>query len=166
MSFYIIIRGPLGSGKTTLSKKLAREVGGEYIGIDDILDENNLTEDKEDGYISQKSFIQANEIASIKAEQFLKKGIHVIFDGNFYWRSQIEDLTRRLEFPHHIFTLKVSLEPCIERDNKRKKPYGRDATEAVYTKSTEFDYGILIDASQAIGRILSEILKKINYGID
>ena|SRR3989338_1987205 len=161
MSYYIIIRGPLGSGKTTISKQLAQAINLEYISIDDILDEHNLTEDKEDGYISQRSFIKANEIVVQRAELFLENGTPVIIDGNFYWKSQIEDLFQRLPYPNYVFTLILPLKLCIERDSKRTKPCGRDATEAVFAKTTEFEYGICIDASQAVDRIFKEIIKEI-----
>ncbi len=159
MSYYIIIRGPLGSGKTTTSKKLAQAINAEYIGIDDILDEHNLTEDKEDGYISQRSFIKANGIGARRVEHFLENATPVIFDGNFYWKSQTEDLLQRLSYPNHVFTLMLPLERCIERDSKRAKPCGRDATEAVFVKTTEFEYGILIDASRSPNQVVNDIFK-------
>lgn len=162
MSYYIIIRGPLGSGKTTLSKKLASSIHAEYIEIDDILDEYHLTEDQEDGYISQKSFIAANEIVRGRVTEILESGKPVIFDGNFYWKSQVEDLVERLQFSHHIFTLKAPLEVCIERDSKREYSHGKDAALVVYNKTGEFDYGVLIDATQPIDQTVSEILKIID----
>lgn len=103
MNYFIIIRGPLGSGKTTISKELSRILPAEHILIDQILEENNLTEEKEEGYISQKSFMKANEIAVGRAKKFLDCDKSVIFDGNFYWTSQIEDLIKRLNYPHYIF---------------------------------------------------------------
>lgn len=159
MNHYIIIRGPLSSGKTTISNKLAEILSARYISIDYILDEYGLIEDKEDGYISQKSFLRANEIAAQRAVRFLESGTPVIFDGNFYWKSQIEDLIRQLQFPHRIFTLKASLEICIERDSKRENPHGKDAVEAVYNKTNEFDYGMVIDVMQSVEQIVSEICK-------
>lgn len=159
MSYYIIIRGPLGFGKTIVSNKLAEILSARYISIDDILDEHKLTEDKEDGYISQKSFSKANEIAAQRAVLFLESSMPVIFDGNFYWKSQIEELIQRLQFPHYIFTLKASLEICIERDSKRDVPHGKDAAIAIYEKTNEFDYGTVIDAMQSIEQIVSEICK-------
>ena len=70
MSYYIIIRGPLGCGKSTVAKKLSEKLKAEYFEVNRILDENNLTKDTEDGYISQKSFVKANEIAVSKAKIF------------------------------------------------------------------------------------------------
>lgn len=118
MVFYVIIRGPLGCGKSTIAEKIAKKLHAEYVPVDRILDEHNLTKDKEAGYISQKSFIKANEIITPKAKKNLQSGISVIFDGNFYWKSQIDDLIKRLNFQHYVFTLKAPVEVCIERDRQ------------------------------------------------
>ena len=162
MSYYVIIRGPLGCGKSTVAEKLANQLGAKYYSMDGILDEHGLTRDKEEGYISQQSFITANEIAAPEANNLLKYGMPVVFDGNFYWASQIEDLMERLNYPHQVFTLKASLDTCIKRDGARKKKYGIDAVRAVYKKSIEFDYGIGIDtenktAEETVKRILTHL---------
>jgi predicted kinase len=148
MSYYVIIRGPLGCGKSTISEKLARSIKGEHFSIDRVLDDNNLTKDKEAGYISQKSFKKANEIAVVKAKEILSRGKPIVFDGNFYWKSQILDLIERLNFPHYAFTLKAPLRTCIERDNNRKKRHGEDAARAVYKKSTKFSFGKVVDVTK------------------
>ena len=93
----------------------------------------------------KKSFLKTNEIAILKAKTLLDKGKVVIFDGNFYWKSQIEDLLHKLDYPHYVFTLKVSLKTCIRRDKERARKHGKDAATAVYKKSTSFKYGIEID---------------------
>lgn len=161
MSYYIIIRGPLGCGKSTVAKKLAEKLNAEYFEIDRILDENNLTKDTEDGYISQKSFVKANEIAVSKAKNFLEKDKPVVFDGNFYWKSQVDDLIKRLNFPRYIFTLKAPLEICIERDREREKTHGEAAVRAVYKKSTAFDYGISIDVTKSLDEAVDEIISHL-----
>ena len=88
----------------------------------------------------------------------MKNGIRIVFDGNFYWKSQIDDLIKRLDFPHHIFTLKAPLKVCIERDRLRRKTHGEDATRAVYKKSTEFDYGTVIDINRPLDVCVKDIL--------
>lgn len=158
MVFYIIIRGPLGCGKSTVAQKLSKKLNAKYFAIDRVLDKYDLTKDKEEGYISQKSFKKANEIITPKAKEVLKKGTLVIFDGNFYWKSQMDDLISRLDFPHHVFTLKAPLEVCIERDRQRGKTHGEMATKVVYKKSTEFDYGIIIDISKPLDEAVEEII--------
>ena len=161
MSYFIIVRGPLGVGKTTIAKKLTKVLHAEYIAVDRILDEHGLTKDIEDGYISQRSFITANEIVTPRVKKIIKGGTPVVFDGNFYWKSQIDDLINKIQCQHYIFTLKAPLKVCIERDSKRKKVHGRDASEAVYKKSTEFDYGTPIDATQSINQCVNEIFFRL-----
>ena len=89
MSYFIIIRGPLGCGKTTIAKKLATCLAGKYFSVDKILDAHKLGYDTEGGNIAQKSFLKTNEILAPQAKKFLAAGQPVIFDGNFYWRSHI-----------------------------------------------------------------------------
>ncbi len=160
-SYFVIIRGPLGSGKTSISKKLADKINAEVIPIDRIVEINKLDKDKEDGYISQASFLKSNEAILVRVNAVLQTGRPVIFDGNFYWKSQIEDLLKKTEYPSAVFTLKVPLEVCIDRDSKREKPHGKDAVEAVYKKSTEFDYGIVIDATKSVEVSIETMLKNL-----
>ena len=130
MTFYLIIRGPLGIGKTTVSRILATALSAEHISIDDALE---LFENEwEEGFISQASFFKANEIVAGSALEHLREGNRVIFDGNFYHMSQIEDLVQRLDFDHQVFTLSAPLEVCIRRDGGRDVSYGNDAVEDVY----------------------------------
>lgn len=161
MSYYLIIRGPLGCGKSTISQRLAQEFGAEHIAVDRVLNEHHLTDDKEEGYISQKSFKRANEIIAPRAKELLDKGTPVIFDGNFYWQSQIEDLISRLDYLHQVFTLTAPLAVCIERDKNRDKTHGEDAAGAVYEKSTSFTYGVQIDATKSLEETLTEIKKQL-----
>ena len=158
MSYYIIIRGPLGCGKSTLAERLSKILKAKYFSVDRVLDDYHLTQEKEAGYTSQRSFMKANEIIALEAQRILKKGKPAVFDGNFYWKSQVEDLISRLDFPHHVFTLKVPLEVCIARDAARKKTHGKDAARAVYKKSTEFDYGTNINVNRPLDVCVKEIL--------
>ena len=159
MSYYVIIRGPLGCGKSTVAEGLANRLGAKHYSVDKVLDEHGLTVDKEEGYISQESFRKANGIIAPGVIDMLNRGALVIFDGNFYWKSQIEDLIARLHHPHYAFTLKASLEACVKRDGGREKVYGADAVRAVYKKSTEFDYGAVIDTeNKSAEATIEEIL--------
>lgn len=158
MSFYVIIRGPLGCGKSTMAERISKKLKAEYVPIDKILDEQDLTKEWEDGYISQKSFLKANLIVASQAKKSLKSGVPVVFDGNFYWKSQIDDLIKRLDFPHYVFTLKASLEVCIKRDSLRGKRHGEDAARAVYKKSTGFDYGTIININRPLDECVKDVL--------
>ncbi|MFA4872581.1 MAG: AAA family ATPase [Patescibacteria group bacterium] len=162
MNYFIIIRGPLGCGKTTVAETLAKELNAKCFQVDNVLEAHNLTYDHEDGYISQKSFLKVNEIIAPQAKQALDDSMPVIFDGNFYWKSQIEDLIKRLVFPHYVFTLKAPVEICIARDAKRNPPHGEDAVRAVYNQTAKFDHGTVIDATRPLEKCIDEILTKIS----
>ena len=42
MSYYVIIRGPAASGKSTIAKKLAKELNAYYIHFDSVLARHKL----------------------------------------------------------------------------------------------------------------------------
>ena len=162
----MIIRGPLGCGKSTVAAFVAKMIGAEHLSIDQILDEGGLKCDWEEGYISQKSFKEANTLAAVRANVALDKKKPVVFDGNFYWRSQMEDLLNKIKVQPYVFTLKASLATCIKRDSARTPPHGVDAATAVYQKTMSFEYGIGIDveknsAQQAANEILKYLPKPL-----
>jgi len=157
MSYYVVIRGLLGVGKSTISERLDKEIGAEYISIDRILDDHGLWAS---GEVSE--FLGANAFAVERARPLLDKGTPVVFDGNFYWKSQIEDLLLRLDYHHYVFTLKAPLSVCVERDSRRDPPHGREAATEVYAKATEFDWGIGLDATRPIESVVREITSHIS----
>ena len=164
MTYYVIIRGPLGVGKTTISKKLIKKINGEYISIDKVVKENEfIGKEREDGYFTQNCYLKANKIIIPKIKDLIKKGVPVVLDGNFYWKSQIDYLIEKLDIEHYIFTLMAPLEVCIDRDSKREKTHGRETSTAIYNKLKELDYGIPIgidrDINEAVEKILSHLPK-------
>ncbi len=162
MVYYIIIRGPLGCGKSTISEILAKKLKAKHISYDRILDKHKLTEDKEEGMISRKSFLKANKIILPEVKKYLNKGKIVIFDGNFYWKEQIDDLINKLNYDHFVFTLKVPLKVCIKRDSKRSKKHGKWAAMAVHNAVTKFDYGIVIDnEKKSVNEATEEIIVRL-----
>ena len=160
-AFFVIIRGPLGAGKTTISKELARDYNAHHISIDEILEKFNL-EEWEDGYISEMSFLRVNEIAAKESMMQLENGLPVIFDGNFYYKSVILDLIGRLkEFEGIVITLAVPLEVCMRRDASRRSSLGENETRMVHKKSTEFNFGIEVNADRGRKEVLDNISRII-----
>ncbi|MCI4372108.1 MAG: ATP-binding protein [Thermoplasmata archaeon] len=149
MVFYIVIRGPLGVGKSTVSQGLSRKVGAKVISIDQILDDQALWVE---GRLSE--FLKANAFAVEAARPMLAGGTPVIFEGNFYWKSQIQDLVGRLAYRHRVFTLGAPVEVCVERDRQRNRPHGPEAARAVFVKSTKFDYGTVLDATGSVDSVV------------
>jgi len=159
---YIIIRGPLGIGKSTIAKELAKKLKAKYISIDEVLKKHDLDViDKKEGCILAKNFIKGNNIILAKIKEKLKEKV-VILDGCFYHKEQIEHLKKNLK-PIFIFTLKAPLKVCIERDTNRKKSYGKDAAKAVFDLVSRFDYGYIIDTeNKDIDETVKEIVSYLN----
>lgn len=156
----IIIRGPLGVGKTTIAKALAKKLNAEYLSVDRILEENGL--DREDNKFTPEDFIKANEIILPKIKEDLAIGKVVIFDGCFYMKEQIEHLEKSLPGKIYAFDLKAPVGVCIKRDNKRKRVYGEQAARGVHKLVSKFDYGINIKTDNKTSeQVTKEIIKKL-----
>ena len=157
MSYYVVIRGPLGVGKSAVSRKLAQRIGAVYISIDQILDDQGLWES---GRLSE--FLRANDFVISRARASLDRGVPVVIDGNFYWKSQIRDLVGRLRGHHYVVTLKAPLKVCIARDGGREPSHGRKAARQVYAKSTRFEYGIGLDATGPIEPVVRQLIAMVS----
>ncbi|MDO8459549.1 MAG: AAA family ATPase [Nanoarchaeota archaeon] len=161
MSYFIIIRGPLGIGKSSVAKELSEILNAEYISMDSIIEELGLDKVPEtEECIPAKSFIKADEYILPKIKKKLAEGKIVVFDGNFYHKEQIEHLLNDLSnYKHYIFTLKAPLKVCIERDKQRAKPYGKWAAMAVHNLVSRFDYGTIINTeNKNLHQVVKEIL--------
>lgn len=161
MSYYIIIRGPLGSGKSTIAEKFALILDAKHVCMDEVLQKYDLDKiPEEEPFIPVENFIKANEIIFTEIKKFLSLGRIVIVDGCFYHKEAIEQFVENIFFNHYIFTLKAPVEICVKRDSERKKTYGEGAVSAVYSLVSRFDYGININAT---GSIEDTIKKIVSY---
>lgn len=159
MKKLIIIRGPLGVGKTTVSLILAQKLQAKYISVDQILDDNKLVAPDANG-IPLESYLKANEIILDMADESKNS---LIVDGCFYYQDQIDDLKNKFDNDVIIFTLVSDVEKCIARDSKRPKIYGEDSTRYVHMLTTKFKAGYEIDSSnltveETVGKIINSIL--------
>lgn len=155
MSYYILIRGPLGIGKTTLSKLLSKKLKAHYYSMDKILADNNLDKRGDEPCIPARNFIKANEIILSQIKENLEKKNIVILDGCFYHKEQISHLEKNLKYKGYVFDLKAPVNVCIERDSKRKEVYGEGAAQAVYNLVARFDYGTAINTQ---GKTTEEVV--------
>jgi len=160
MSQVILIRGPLGVGKSTVARELCRRKNGCYISVDEVLEKHAL--DQSENGIPARNFLRANELALPTARQALAEGRPVVFDGNFYYKSQIKHLLRRLPKPHYVFTLNAPVEECIARDSGRERVYGEGAASWVHYLVSRFEAGTPIDTQgKSIEQVVSEITAQI-----
>jgi predicted kinase len=161
LSKVILIRGPLGVGKTTIALELCKRLDGCYISIDALLSEHAL--DQGSNGIPARNFITANGYALPIAQAALSNGQPVILDGNFYYKSQIKHLLKRLPEPAYVFTLNASVAECIARDQGREHVYGKDAAAWVHYLVSRFTFGIPIATD---GRTAAQVLDEIELHIN
>ena len=159
-AFYIIIRGPLGIGKSTIAKELTKKLKATYISFDKVLEENGI--DRGDDNFTPEDFIKANNIVLPIIKKDLSEGKIVILDGCFYFKEQIQYLEENISEKGYIFSLKAPLAVCIERDSKRKRVYGKQAAIEVHALVSKFDHGFIINTEgKTEQQVTEEILLKI-----
>ena len=156
MSFYVILRGPLGVGKTTVATALARSIEGVAVSIDAIADP-----DWDGGSLGL--YLRANRVAARRARDALARGTPVVIDGCFYWKTQLRDLERRLPFAHTVITLRAPLSICVRRDAGRAVVHGAAATRQVYRKVTRLQYGLPVDASRGVAATVREVRSRLPH---
>jgi len=162
MCYFIIIRGPLGIGKTTIATRLAKILKAEYVPFDLLLEKYKLDQvPPSEPCIPAANFIKVDNIILPKIKKLLKKKI-VIFDGCFYHKKHIQHLIKNLKFPHHVFTLKAPVSVCVSRDLQRNKTLGKDSAKAVHWLCSKFDYGIVIKNNKTINETVKEIISYLN----
>ena len=158
MSYFIIIRGPAGAGKTTISKELAKKINADVIHYDKIMKKLGFDYIQGDKWIPLHKFIEADKVMIPKFQEKLKQGKVLILEGNFYHKEQIEDLVKNLNYLNFVFTLKADLGECIKRDKKRDAEIGEENTTDVFSLVSDFDYGTIIDTNN---KTLADIVKEI-----
>jgi predicted kinase len=160
MSYFVVIRGPLGVGKTTVATRVASELGGTYVSIDSLLDRPGV-EEWDGERITEASFLHVNRLAAAETRPILARGTPVVFDGNFYYRSQIDDLLAALPFNHAIFSLTAPLAECVSRDRQRAHPYGEEAVAQVHELVGRVSAGVEVDARRSVNTTVAEIVAQV-----
>lgn len=160
MADVIIIRGPLGVGKTTVATQLAEDLSAKYFSIDQILADHKLDEAYDN--IPIDNFLEVNKILEPKIKKALQQGLSVVLDGNFYYQGAIDDLQERLGQAPKIFYLTCPLEVCVARDAARGNSLGQMACRAVFNLVSQVKTGYQIKANENDKEsILQEIKKNL-----
>lgn len=160
MNYLVIIRGPLGVGKSTIAKILAQKLNAKYFSVDQILAENKLdVVDEKIGCIPEENFLKVNQMI---IQDVLKNNQSIIVDGNFYYQNQIENLVQNIPLKSFVFTLTAPVEICVQRDANRLQPHGKWAAIAVHNLVSKFNYGEVVDVSNlTIDQTVQQIYTKI-----
>lgn len=156
----IIVRGPLGIGKTTIATELAQRLRGTYVSIDEVLEKHDLDKNisPESEGIPVDRFLQVNALIKPIIDVTINKGQPIILDGCFYYREPVDELEKWYPGQVSTFTLTAPLETCILRDAGRKNTYGEDAARAVYELVSRIHLGTDIDATKNIEDIVNTII--------
>jgi len=157
MSFFIVIRGPAGAGKSTIARQVAAKLGTHYVSFDDVLAAHGLDVIEGDG-ISAANFIKGNEQVLPEATAKLAAGVPVVFDGCFYRKEQLEHLESNLPGPHFVFSLQLPLEECLRRNRLRPAPMPDGAVSAVYKMVGAVEIG---EAVETIGKSAQQVAAEI-----
>jgi len=158
MTYFTIIRGSAGVGKSTISKLLAKIINAEVFHFDEILKELEMNYISGEKWIPLDKFLKADKLKIPEFREKLENGINIIIDGNFYHKEQIDDLIKNLNYNNHVFTLKADLDECIKRDKSRINKLGEQSTKDVFNLVSAFDYGTNIDTN---GKLPFEIVDEI-----
>jgi predicted kinase len=159
MSYFMILRGPAGVGKTTIARKLAQLLSACYVSIDSALAEHGLEYVPGDLCVPEHRMLAVNKIIIPLAQSRLIRGQIVIFDGNFYHKSQIEDLIAQLKHAHIVYTLQASLAECLARNKQRESCLDDQAVTDVFVLVAELCYGVVIDTS---GKTIDDVLEELH----
>lgn len=157
----IIIRGPLGVGKTTTAKRLTEDLLADYFSVSKILVNNDLSVTH--GVVPLSNCLKVNELIIPLIEDNLKKGLTSIIEGNFYYQEVIDDLNKKLSQKPKIFTLSAPLSVCVSRDAARSYSYGQMSTREVYDLVSKVEAGIEIKANE---KNIDEIMEEIKQHLD
>lgn len=161
----IILRGPTGSGKTTIArsyrnfkKKIA------WLKVDNFKD--FFSED------SSSTLKYVNGAAVATLEYLLKQGFSVVVDGVFQDTAAIDEslkVAKENNTPAKVFELDVSLDELKRRDNNRegikegfRKPMDDEALIRIYNnlKNNPYPSAIKLDVENTSVEDCKELINK------
>ena len=135
--FVIVIAGPTGVGKTTLSKMLSKHYCCTYISEDEIAKEvfPDIYKDIEDH--PDKLKIAENQLLK-RAKEIFDSGKYVVIDMINLERGFVEEIKKMFHKHLILRVLYPPMETAIERDKRRKGwTSGEDTIRRFYKKYEE-----------------------------
>ena len=135
--YVIVIAGPPGVGKTTLSKMLSEHFNCNYLSEDEIAKEvfPNVYKDIED--YPDKLNIAENQLSK-RAKEIFDSGRYVVIDKINLERGFIEEMKKTFHKQLILWVLWPPMETTIERDKRRAGwTSGEDTIRRFYIKYDE-----------------------------
>jgi len=165
-SYFLIVRGPAGVGKSTISKLVSEKINAKVYHYDRIMKGFGYNYIPGEKWVPLHKFISADKKMIPKFVNLLEKESNLILEGNFYHVEQINNLVSKINFLSVVVTLKGSLETCIKRNKDRGEKMAREVIEEVYSIMPEFKEGIHIDTDDKdVEKIVDEIMNHLDKSI-
>lgn len=161
MSSAIVLVGPMGSGKTTLGKKLAKELELPFIDTDKLVA-------KQHGPITRlfetKGEQAFRDLESKALQESLQENAVVATGGGAILREENRALLRN----HHVVFLDTSAEHVLGKINLAKRPLLKDHPERwqqIYEERFELYKEVAHQTVFSGGRGIKDLLEEIKKGL-
>lgn len=159
MAKIVIIRGPMASGKSTISSKLSKELTN-YVLVDRAYFKDNMFKEIKKSN-RELAVSLSKEVMFFIAKKLLDENYNVILTE--IRSSKVKEVFGN-EFSIHSFYLKCSLEECQRRDLKRQNKVIRpEVVEKMHKKHGFFDEeDVVIDTEKnSVEECLKLILNRL-----
>lgn len=158
-NFVIIIRGPIGVGKSTISGLLERKLANtNHVDVDKI-------KHKLGGRPSESRTSRAHQIARQRVRSLIKQKKNIIIEEIFRWNdySAMKKLVKNINYHIVKIYLKAPLDVLIKRDQARiVKHKGHEIVKEFYKKIRPVDEDLNLDTSKmSKQKLVSSIIKYI-----
>lgn len=160
-----MIRGPPSSGKTTITKKLIKE-----LKLDKKLDcayisEDNFRKEMQNKYKAndKKMHLQSFELIKNTILKILELDNYdyIFIEGLFRYQellTKYEELFKEYSFSHKWILLDADIEVLLERDKQYRNTKSKDLLDLKKEiEQTKIKYDLKIDSSKPIDEIKKEI---------
>ena len=161
MAGAIVLIGPMGSGKTTLGKKLAKELGLGFIDTDKQIAGTH-------GPIAKLFDDKGEEFFRELETQYLKEALEqpaVVATGG---GAVLREANRELMQRHHVIFLDTSAEHVIGKVNLNKRPLLRDNPgrwQEIYDSRIELYRSLAKQTVFTGGRPIKKLIQEITNGL-
>ncbi len=132
----LVVSGLMGTGKSTLARALAEEMGLDRLSTDELRREQHDSSQQAtafgEGKYADAARARVYEAMFARAEELIAQGVSVVLDGTFT-RAALRDAARKIAQRHRarFALLRCECPPDVARERiARRAAAGKDASEA------------------------------------